>query len=276
MPARLDFRKLGDESGFTLIELLVAMSLSLVVGLILFGTFDTFNSNASRQTRVNDANDEVRTAMDRVVSDVRQTRTIEVADANDFVYTVTDSATQTRRERICLDGAGGLWRASVKTASPPTVPIPSGSACPIPGSGAIKIADLVSANSATNPLFRYDSATPANVRSVGLTFALNADNPRRTDTSTLRASAFIRARRETAPPVTDSDISTVCGGSGPLLTLSTGVGSLTVSYRDIDGNALGSAAAGASVQLTAGTTKVVANVSGSTGSITQLVKTLAC
>ena len=65
-----------------------------------------------------DANDQVRKTMDRIVADLRQAATIEVAGSSDLVYTVTDSATATRRERICVDTAKQLWRSSVTTASP--------------------------------------------------------------------------------------------------------------------------------------------------------------
>lgn len=274
-------RRRCDDAGFTLIELLVAMVLSLVIAFAVLDTLDNFSSSAAHQTRVTDANDQIRNTMDRIVADVRQARTIEVAGGNDFVYTVTDSATQTRRERICLDAASRVWRSSVTTSSPPTVPIAAGTACPTAGSGASEIANRRSANSSTNVIFRYDSVTPANVRSVGMTFALEAGDNRRNTTSTLRASAFVRSKGESAPAVTGGDVSIVCGssGAGPLLTLATGVGPLTVSYTDVNGNALsGSAAAGNAVQLPAGAASgtVLANISSVTGVVTQLVKTLAC
>lgn len=267
----------GEEAGFTLIEVLAAMSLSLIVLLAILDVFDGFSSSASRQTRMTDANERVRMTMDRIVSDLRQVQTIEVADPNDLVYTVTDSATQVRRERICLDASSRLWRSSVTTASAPTEPIASGTACPTADSGAAQITHMLSANSGSNSLFAYDSAIPAEVRSVGLTFALDAGDAGRTDVSTLRASAFVRARSETALPHGDDDIVTTCGESGePTLTLSAAVGPLTVSYSDIDGNALGAAVAGEPVVLPGGTETVVAKIASSSGAVIGLVKRLAC
>ena len=59
---------LGDERGFTLVELLVAMTMSILILFGILNTLDNFSSNAARQTRVTDANDQVRKAMDRIVS----------------------------------------------------------------------------------------------------------------------------------------------------------------------------------------------------------------
>jgi hypothetical protein len=252
------------------------MAISVVVLLATLTTLDTFSSNASRQTRVTDANDQVRAAMDRVVADLRQAATIEVASPNDLVYTVIDTANKTRRERICLDTSSKLWRASVRTPAPPMVPIAPGTPCPTPGSGAAQITKLTSVNSAANPMFRYDSATPSNVRSVGLTISLDAGNGGRTDTSTLRASTFVRSKAETASAVDENDVETTCAGGQPTLTLASSVGPLTVTYTDIDGHALGSASAGSSLLLTGVSGTIVANITSSVGLVSQIVKVLGC
>lgn len=168
MAPRLAEPQLRNESGFTLVELLVAMTLALIVLFGVLDVFDGFSSNAARQTRVTDANEHVRAAMDRIVSDLRHSRALEVADPNDLVYTVTDSATATRRERICLDSAGHLWRSSVTTTSPPDTPIASGTACPTPSSGAFMIAPMRSANTASNPSSATTLRLPRTCATSGL------------------------------------------------------------------------------------------------------------
>lgn len=268
---------LRSDAGFTLVELLAAMAISLVVLLATLTTLDTFSRNASQQTRVTDANDQVRAVMDRVVSDLRQAATIEVAGPGDLVYTVTDSATATRRERICLDASNYVWRSTVTTASPAT-PLVAGRPCPITGTGAFKVTQLKSANTSSNPMFHYDSATASSVRSVGLTIALDAGNGGRTDTSTLRASTFVRSQSETASPIDDDDLTTTCSDTGqPTLTLSSGVGPLSVTYTDLDGNALGDAQAGSSLQITGAANTVIANITSSGGGlVSQLVREISC
>lgn len=277
MTRALVIRRLAADAGFTLVELLVAMSMAVVVLIAILNVFDSFSANAARQTKITAANEQVRMTMDRVVRDLRHADTVEVADPNDLVYTVTDAATAVRRERVCLGSDGRLWRSKVTTTTAPATPIASGTACPTPDSGAVPVTTQLSANTASNPLFTYDSASAGTVRNIGLAFALDAGNAGRTDTTTLRASAFVRARSETAPDVDGDDIITTCDSSGaPTLTLSSGVGPLTVSYTDMDGNALGGAAAGAGTTLPAGRTSVVATITASSGAITQLVKTIAC
>jgi prepilin-type N-terminal cleavage/methylation domain-containing protein len=272
-------RGLADEAGFTLVELLVAMTLSLIVLFALLQTFDAFSTSAARQTRVTDASDQVRRTMDSVVHDLRQAQTIEVAGPNDLVYTVTDAAAHTVRGRICLDGATGrLWRANVTTANPPAVPIAAGTACPTAGSGAYPVATLRSTNSASNPIFRYDSGTPSAVRNVSITLALSAGNAGHADTSTLRTSAFLRAQAEAAPAVTPRTVDSSCKATHqPVLTLAAGVGAgTTVSYTDLDNVSLGGANPGVPHTLPAGTTTVVATVTNALGAITQFVESLEC
>jgi prepilin-type N-terminal cleavage/methylation domain-containing protein len=274
-------RERHGEAGFTLVELLVAMTLSLIVLFALLQTFDAFSTSAARQTRVTDASDQVRATVDGVVRELRQAQTIEVAGPNDLVYTVTDSAAHTARVRLCLDAATSrLWRSSVTTINPPAVPIAAGTACPTAGSGAYQVGRVLrSSNSTTNPIFRYDSGLPAKVRNVSITLALDAGNAGHADTSTLRTSAFVRARAETAPAVTRNDIDTSCRSTHePVLTLAAGVGAgTTVSYTDLDNNSLGDAiAAGTPHQLPAGASTVVATVTSALGAITQIVESLGC
>ncbi|MDX6681173.1 MAG: hypothetical protein QOG94_1212 [Solirubrobacteraceae bacterium] len=271
--------RLAGEDGFTLVELLVAMVLSILVVVGILNTLDGFSSNAARQTRATDANEQVRKAMDGIVGDLRQAKTIQYAGADDLVYTVAASATTTRRERVCLDASMRLWHSTVVTSVDPA-PITTATACPTPGAGASPITKLISANSVTKPLFRYDAVAPDDVRSIGLTFALKAGTVGHADTSVLTASAFRRAKNETgtAPGVT---ISTACNDADvPTLTLTSSAGPVTVKYTDTAGHVLGSSTgATTSVLLDRATptsTTVLANITSATGVISELVKVLTC
>jgi type II secretory pathway pseudopilin PulG len=267
--------RLRQESGFTTVELLTALAMLLVVLVAVLVTLDGFTANAGRQTRITDANDHVRKTMDRVVADLRQAATVEVAEPNDLVYTVVESGTQTRRERICLSSGGRLWRQSFLTTNAAATAMSSGNTCPTGAGTSSQIANLQSGNSATDPLFSY-ARTGTTVRSVGLTFSLQSGEARRPVSSTLRASTFVRAQAETAPPINAGDISTTCDDTGqPTLTLSSSVGALNVSYTDMDGNALGSTSAGSALELSSDGT-IIANITGSSGIVSQLVKVLEC
>ncbi len=116
------------------------------------------------------------------------------------------------------------------------------------------------------------------MRSVGLTFALDAGNGGRTDTSVLRASTFMRSQSETAAPIDDDDLTTTCSDTGvPTLTLASGVGPLSVTYTDLDGNSLGQGNAGSSVVLAGAGGTVIANITSTgAGLVSQLVKEISC
>lgn len=266
----------GVDDGFTLIELLVAMVLSLIVLLATLQTFDAFNSSAAQQTRQTNANDRARATMDRVVDDLRGAAVIRTAAATDLVYSVALTS-GTRTERLCVAN-GVLWESS-STSS--TVP---GTACGTAGTGWTQ-SNVATVPATTTTGFTYDGATssvtPATVRSVGLTFNIDASGGGKTASSTLIGSASLR-RTTGQIPLTDSDITVTCTASGPLLSLSaaaagsvSALGLLGVNYAASGGislNAVGSSP----VQLPKTVTRVVAKVTDSLGVTTTLVKDVQC
>jgi prepilin-type N-terminal cleavage/methylation domain-containing protein len=262
-----------QEGGFTLIELLVAMVISLLVLFAALTTLDNFTSESARQTRITDANGQVRATVDRVVADLRQAAVIVRADPNDLVYSVKDSASVTRAERICLASTGDLYGAESTTSTTPDT------ACPTSAGGwsGGKIATLRSTNTAASPIFSYDSVTPSSVKSVGLTFSLDAAGSGRSAGSTLRASADVRRASGTLP-ITDGDIGATCSNANPILTLNVGglaaLGPLSVTYASTGGVALGSGLG--PVTIPTGITTVVATITDAAG-ITQTVsKSVTC
>src|SRR4051794_18324040 len=152
------------QDGFTLIEMMVALLISTIVMLSTFQALDAFSSNTARQTRANDANDQVRTLMERTVKDLRSAATISYAGPQDLIYTVQEPA-GTRTSRICVSG-GRLYGWS--TVAPATAPT---SATPCANGTSVA---TVKSSSSTG--FTYDgassSSSPQAVRNVGLTFAL--------------------------------------------------------------------------------------------------------
>lgn len=275
-----------NEDGFTVAELLVTMMISL---LVLFGalqSLDVFASNAAQQTRQTDANDQVRAKMDRTVDDLRGASVILRAAATDLVYSVPETTSTTRVERVCVD-SNVLYGSSTVLATPA---LPAG-AC----STGSRLATLRSTSATT---FTYDgatsSATPALVTNVGLALSLDSSGGGKTGSSTLKASA---ARRSAGTlPITDADLKAECpptGTPGPLLSLSallpnitpltvtyssTGgasFGPITVNYAAAGGATLGTPA-GVTVQIPAGTTSVLATVTNAVGVTNTIRKDVTC
>ncbi len=270
MPIPADIRHRDD--GFTLVELLVGITISLVVLLATLTSLDAFSTHAAHQTRITDANDQVRTVMDRTVTDLRGASLILKASDTDLAYAVPVSSTTTRVERLCVS-SNELYGSSTPDDATPTAPT---AAC----STGTKFATL---KSTANTAFTYDgaasSAAPALVKNVGLTFSLDATGTGKTAVSTLRASA---ARRSAGTlPITREDLVTVCNGSGALLTLSASaagaasLGPLTVTYATAAGVSLGTPT-GTTLQIPAGVTRVVARITDAAGVTNTIEKDVEC
>jgi prepilin-type N-terminal cleavage/methylation domain-containing protein len=269
MTSSLRAPRLRDERGFSLVELMMAMTISIVLLLATLQALDTFGSTSARESRVSDANDQARRTMDRIVHDIRNGAGVVRAGPNDLVYSVKDSLTVTRYARYCLDSSSGL-RGEQSTTSPDP-----GTNCPSTASGwsGDKITTMASTNSVSNPLFRYDSATAAVARSIGLTFSLDASGGGRSAGSTLRASAFLRSQNERAPVVQDGDIQVTCTPSGPLVNFSllTNLINGPVSAA-VNGVGLG----GNTTQLTNAVTSFTATITNALGLTTIVNKDVKC
>jgi type II secretory pathway pseudopilin PulG len=258
-----------DDDGFTLVELLVAMTLSIVVLLATLQSLDVFSSNAAEQSRVTDADQQLRLTMDNTVRDLRGASTILRAGASDLVYTVPVTSASTRIQRLCV-ASGYLYGSTATTSGTPVAPT---AAC----SSGVKIASLPSTSSTA---FSYDgassSATPALVKNVGLTFGLDASGGGKSSASTLSASAARRAAGTL--PITGGDVGVTCNSSGALLSLGVGLpgtGALTVTYANSGGISLGTPS-GTTLQIPKGITTVLATVTDSLGVTNTVKKDVEC
>jgi hypothetical protein len=241
--------------------------------IVLFGTLyslDVFSANASHQSRLTDANEQVRATMDTTVRDLRGASGILKATASDLVYTVPDAG-GSQVKRLCVD-TGELYGTSTVTATP-TVPV---TAC----SSGTKLATL---KSTANTAFSYDGATSvataalSTIKNVGLTLSLDASSAKRIGSSTLKASA---ARRSAGIlPITKEDLPVKCNPDGTaFLSLSATLpdyGPLTVTYANTGGIAIGTPGGGG-VTIPTGITTVVATVTDALGVTNTITKDLTC
>ena len=262
MPTSADIRLRDD--GFTLVELLVGITISVVVLLAALTSLDAFSSNAAHQTRVTDANGQVRSVMDSTVTDLRGASVILTAQDKDLAYAVPVSSTATRVERLCV-ASGELYGSKTPDDATPAAP-----------SGACSGTKLATLQSGASTGFTYDSVTPALVKNVGLTVSLTTTQAGKEATSTLRASA---ARRSAGTlPITGGDIDGACGEAGPTLTLSAGIpgfGDLSVTYA-YDGGVSVAIPGGTPWQVPPGITSVVATVTNAAGVTNTIEEDIEC
>lgn len=262
------------EDGFTLIELLVSITISIIVLLAAFMALDVFTSNAAQQSRQNDANDQVRAAMDQAVGDLRGASAVLRATATDLVYYVPETTTTNRIERLCVSTGNVLFTSSTVTSGTPAAP------AGLCGAAGHNVGTrLTTANTA----FTYDgatsSATPGLVKNVGLAFSLSSSGGGKTGSSVLKASA---ARRSSGTlPITDGDLNSGCNGAGALLSLSANipnVAALSVTYSTTAGVTLAVTTGTnvANITLPSTTTTIVATVTDALGVTNTIQKDVTC
>jgi prepilin-type N-terminal cleavage/methylation domain-containing protein len=269
MTSALRTSRLREEDGFTLVEVLVAMVISTILLFATLQTLDTFTSTSARESRVTDANAQARLTMDHIVLDLRNGAGVLRAGPNDLVYSVKQSTSVTRYSRYCLDGSQRLRGEQSTTSADPGVGCPSTAG----GWTSAKLTTMASTNSVANPLFRYDSGTATAVRSIGLTFTLDASGAGRSVASTLRASAFLRSQGERAPVVSDGDIQATCTPSGPLVNFGL-VSNLVNGPVTVAVNGVG--IGGSSVQLLNGVSSFTATITNALGLTTVINKDVKC
>ena len=147
--------RIGDERGFSLVELLVGMTLAIALLALVSTVLVAYQADAKRSTRRNDSQDQARTAIDRIVRelrDVASSRTsptlIEGAGAFDLTFQTVDSAVPAgtssnklgiTRLRYCLpaDPAPGAKAKQVLVAQKETWTTAAAPANPWAASGGV-------------------------------------------------------------------------------------------------------------------------------------------
>jgi type II secretory pathway pseudopilin PulG len=198
-------KRFRAESGFTLIEMLVAVTLSMIIFGVTLTVLDIYNRDTTTSTQRNDAQDQARLGIDRIVwqlrniaSPVTSPKLLERATPYDLVFQTIGTVngantTGAERVRYCIPndtptgnpqnevliGETQTWNSAAPPASPwnssagVTIPCPDS---PLPGGVSSQV--IVQMNvtnryqqSAVHPAFCYDnsypSCTPADPTSVG-------------------------------------------------------------------------------------------------------------
>ena len=247
-------REIRDEGGFTMIELLVGASLAIAIFVLVGTALTQYQANAQKTTRENDSQDAARTAIDRIVRELRDgasTRTsptlIEGAGPYDLTFQtvngIAPASTSSNkngiaRVRYCLpaDPAPGskatqilvaqkqTWTSATPPANPWAASGGNFPACPytpasLPAGASITTTTLV--QDVTNryagtdrPAFTYDSTILSAITAVGIELFVDVNTVAQPAESTLKGSAFLRNQNQ-APVATFTSSPT--GGGHVLL-----------------------------------------------------------
>ena len=197
-----------DEAGFTLVELLMVSVLMIVVLGATLTTFNTFQSNAETNARVNDAQDEARRGLDVLGKELRnlasptneQPQAVKRAEGQDLIVQSVAptrpagslNSRNTQYVRYCYSvGQERLYRQRLEwtTASDPAHP--TDTSCP---GGGWETTEFVAANvvNASRPVFTYNSATLTNITEVGATLYVDVNPGRRPVETSIHTSVFLR------------------------------------------------------------------------------------
>jgi prepilin-type N-terminal cleavage/methylation domain-containing protein len=210
--------RLGAQDGFTLTEVLIAMTLFVVILIPTLGTLDGFSKTNATALRQNDAQDQARTAIDRLAREMRNlasptnvdAKSIDLANATEIVFKTVDPVK--RRIRYCLDtSTSTLWQqtqAFPLTAVDPGLPPPS--SCPGPinssqwGTQTVVASHVV--NGGARAVFTYsglgDGTDTAKVTAVGMQIYLDVNPGVAPAESSIATVAYLRNQNQ-KPVLTD-------------------------------------------------------------------------
>lgn len=233
--------RLGDERGMTLIEVLIAMVVSLIVFGATLAVVSSMSASAKRNREHNEAQDEVRTYMDRLARQLRnlaspsiftddyqaQPYAVDSAGPYDFVFRVVDEEREpgtlneanVKRIRYCLDTSdpsrGKLYQqeqvwTNRSSNDPPAVPSLSG--CPAGGwtRTALVTSNIVNRTGGQDrPMLVYNSADVQRISQVHAELYVDP-TPGRAPAETRLASG-VTLRNQNRVPVARLDIALAPG-----------------------------------------------------------------
>ena len=207
------------EDGFTLVELLTSVSIMAVVLGATLSLFEHFTVTTQRNISQNDAQDRARTALDKIVREMRnhaaaapdQQLGIDRATETDLIFQTVDrpkpvgsaNARNVRRVRYCFDSFdpanGRIWVQSQSWTTAATPAIPPTASCPSSGWDDQRVvADHIvnSYNGQNRPVFFPDSTQVSHVSSIRTSLWIDMDPRKLPAEQQLATSIFLRNQNQ--------------------------------------------------------------------------------
>jgi hypothetical protein len=202
-------RALLEESGTTLIELLVVSVLMITVLGATLTVFNTFETTTATNRHLNDAQDQVRFAVDGLAKELRNLASptnelpeaLNRAEPQDLVFlsvanakpSGSANARNTRRVRYCVDGEGRLWRQEQTWTTAAAPAMPGGTDCPDSGWASQRVAadNIVNGGRA---VFDYTPASAglSEITDIASTLFVDVNPGRPPKETTLHGTVFLR------------------------------------------------------------------------------------
>ena len=222
-------RRLQAEDGFTLVELLFVSVLMLIVLGATLTTLTSFQTNASVNEKVNDAQDEARRSIDGLARELRNLASpvnydpdaIKRHEANDLIVqsvadtrpTGSSNSRNTQYVRYCVDQEDDVVYRQTRTWTEAIAPDPpTGTDCP---SSTDWTESRVVAHQVVNdsrPLFTYNSTDPRAITEIHTSLFVDLDREARPKEVPITTTVFLRNQnrlpiaRFTAAPTADGAI----------------------------------------------------------------------
>jgi type II secretory pathway component PulJ len=198
-----------EEAGFTLIELLLVSVLMIVVLGATLTTFESFQSNADVNARINEAQDESRRGLDTLAKELRnlasptneQPEAIKRAVAQELIVQSVApvrpagslNARNTQYVRYCYNATQArLYRQRLEWSNTATDPaFPAATECP---GGGWTTTEFVAGNvvNGGRAVFTYNSQTLTTITEVGATLYVDVNPGRRPAETSIHSSVFLR------------------------------------------------------------------------------------
>jgi prepilin-type N-terminal cleavage/methylation domain-containing protein len=200
---------LRQQQGFTLVEVLIVSVLMVVVLGATLTALTSFQQNTATNTRVNEAQEQVRNGLDLMARDLRNLasptpnlpQAVDRAEPQDLIFQSEGkvkpagslNALNTIRVRFCLDtSSGNLYRQTQTWTSAAAPGVPGGTECPS-NSGWTETR-LVSEDVVNDarPIFYYNAGSLTAITEVGSTVFVDVNPGRIPDESALQTSVYLR------------------------------------------------------------------------------------
>ncbi len=268
--------RMRREEGMTLVELTIAALLMIVVMAATLTAVERFQRNTNSNQAVNDSQEAVRAAVDRMARELRNgaapaknsTAGIGRALAGDFVFQAVDDSggstgnvRRARWVRYCLDDATPaderIWRQTYSWTGATAPAVPFSTFCPDTNVGTSQLLASKVVNSLSTPgtaLFTYDPTLPASpsasdyskIQHVSFEVLVNADPARQAKASRLATGVYLR--NQGVPPTAAFETPSVNGNGVVYLNGSASYdplgGKLSYLWCDITTNATCNASTG--------------------------------